>query len=66
MSTRLSYPRTITAPDVRHAYVRGVVEACADAKVTSEVIAGVCKDLDIAPEELVTLVSEAYTKKVKK
>lgn len=59
----VAYPRTTTAPDIRHAYVRGVLEACADAKVTAEVTASVCKDLAIASEELAILVNEAYTKK---
>ena len=46
--------------DQRRFYVRGVLDACAQFKVTSDVVTSVCRELGLTPEDMDKFVAEEH------
>jgi hypothetical protein len=44
----------------RRFYVRGALDACAQFKVTSDIVASVCRELGLTPEDMAKFVAEEH------
>ena len=48
------------ASDERRFYVRGALTACANLRVTEDVVATVCRELGLTPEDMAKFIAEEY------